>query len=71
MTPFVVPCSYRSSEEPLNITSEIRNKKWNLKNQIGQLALPPIHKPHMTCTTTATKSSLLGSHISEFRRLVS
>jgi len=39
MTPFDVLCSYRPSEETLNITSDIRNKEWNLKNKISQLAI--------------------------------
>jgi len=70
MTPFEIPCSYHPSEVPLNITSKIRNKKCTFKNKISQLAIPPLHSPHMTCVTT-TKSSLLGSNISEPRQLMS
>ena len=70
LTPFDVLCSYHPSEEPLTVTSEIRNKKWNLKNKISQLALQPLHSPRTTCTST-TKSSLSRSNISESRRLMS
>ena len=63
MTPFDVLRSYHPSEETSNITIEIRNKKWNLKNKISQLAIQPLHSPHTTSTTT-TKTSLLGSNIS-------